>query len=161
VSVATISGVSSKIASNVLLRTPKKKRPRTKLICDLDENHEMEIRNVIYDMVKNSKYLLNIVMQIIIANFIFRETYYKVNSATSPQSQTFIPRRRIFLGKVLKGIGFRFRKDDPRRGLIELPRIALSWLQERHIPFTSELLKVQLLEIVTRYRYLVMYFINY
>jgi hypothetical protein len=72
VSVATISGVSSKIASNVLLRTPKKKRPRTKLICDLDENYEMEIRNVIYDMVKNSKYLLNIVMQIIIANFIFR-----------------------------------------------------------------------------------------
>jgi hypothetical protein len=36
-----------------------------------------------------------------------------------------------------------------------------SWLQERHIPFTSELLKVQLLEIVTRYRYLVMYFCNY
>jgi hypothetical protein len=36
-----------------------------------------------------------------------------------------------------------------------------SWLQEHHIPFTSELLKVQLLEIVTRYRYLVMYFINY
>jgi transposase len=29
-----------------------------------------------------------------------------------------------------------------------------SWLQERHIPLTSELLKVQLLEIVTRYRYL-------
>jgi hypothetical protein len=103
VSVATISGVSSKIASNVLLRTPKKKRPRTKLICDLDENHEMEIRNVIYDMVKNSKYLLNIVMQIIIANFIFRETYYKVNSATSPQSQTFIPRRHIFFGKSMEG----------------------------------------------------------
>jgi hypothetical protein len=37
------------------------------------------------------------------------------------------------LGKVWKGIGFRFRKDDPRRGLMELPRIALlrtQFLQE-------------------------------
>lgn len=29
------------------------------------------------------------------------------------------------LGKVLKDIGFRFKKDDPRRGLMELDHIAL------------------------------------
>jgi hypothetical protein len=111
-----------------------KKRPRTKPICDLDENHEMEIGHVIYDMVKNKKHITKFtLLRVLKAKHLFQ------GGASS-------------LGKVLKGIGFRFRKDDPRRGLIELPRIALSWLQERHIPFTSELLKVQLLEMVTRHK---------
>lgn len=30
------------------------------------------------------------------------------------------------LGKVLHNIGFRFKKDNPRRGLMELPNIALA-----------------------------------
>lgn len=29
------------------------------------------------------------------------------------------------LGKILKDIGFRWQKDDPRRGLMELPNVAL------------------------------------
>lgn len=29
------------------------------------------------------------------------------------------------LGSLLKGIGFKWKKDDPRRGLMELPHVAL------------------------------------
>ncbi|CAG9834708.1 unnamed protein product [Diabrotica balteata] len=87
------------------LRSPKQKRRRTKPVVDIDEFNQMTIRNIIYDMYKKKE---QVKLQTLQAKLVERNIF--TGSLT-------------YLWKIVRNIGFRYKKDDSRRGLLELPNI--------------------------------------
>lgn len=69
---------------------------------------------------------------IILRFFLFINYYFIEQYVTRKTLLEVLKEKGIFfggissLGKILQNIGFRFKKDDRRRGLMELPNIALT-----------------------------------
>lgn len=57
--VATVNRLSSQAQAGKLLESPKKVRPHKKTITELSSSTQAAIRDVIYDMYKQSKFLNN------------------------------------------------------------------------------------------------------
>lgn len=127
--------------SNQLICSPKRKKPRNKPVREVDHFDQVAIRNAVYEMYRESTYIFSELTH----NF-YR--YLLVNVLLSEQHITrksllmLLKERDIFngsvatLGKILKDIGFRWKKNDPRRGLMELEHIAL-----RRIEFLQKYVK--------------------
>lgn len=58
VSLRTVSTVSQACKSGNPLQSPKKTKKREKPVTDVDDFDQSAIRNVIYEMIQNSEYIL-------------------------------------------------------------------------------------------------------
>lgn len=108
ISIRTVSSISQSCISGEPLRSPIKTKTRAKPVTDIDDFDQSAIRNTIYDMIKNKQYVTQkTLLQVLKEKDIFHGS---------------ISSLRVILHKI----GFRYKKDDPRRGLMELPNIALA-----------------------------------
>lgn len=55
---SAVSNVSRKMQTGQALSSPKSTGPTKKPVCDIDQFDQAAIRNVIYEMYRNSEYLL-------------------------------------------------------------------------------------------------------
>ncbi|KAL1516215.1 hypothetical protein ABEB36_000134 [Hypothenemus hampei] len=114
ISKRTVSRISSSVQSNVTLNSPKKKRCRRKKVTETSKLDTNAIRDVIYNMYEKVKE--NVTVRTLLTQLKDRELF--LGSSTS-------------LYRLLKEIGFNWAKDNPRRGLMELPNIAFKRTQRK------------------------------
>ncbi|CAG9833274.1 unnamed protein product [Diabrotica balteata] len=106
-SLSTVSTISQAVKNNEVLKSPPKKRYHKKTKTNTEELNVSGIRDVIYDMYKTKKH---VTLESLKDNLVKKQMFD--GSTTS-------------LWRVLKQLGFRWQKDSPRRGLMELPNIAV------------------------------------
>lgn len=126
VSVNSVTKIWRSVKNNEGFTSVKRKRTRSKPITGVDDATQVAIRNTIYQMYENrkcycithlvtiSKYILGLGQHITLKTL--RERLTDFNIYTGSQTS---------LATILKSIGFKWKKDDPRRGLMELPHVVL------------------------------------
>ncbi|KAL1516351.1 hypothetical protein ABEB36_000270 [Hypothenemus hampei] len=103
----TVYRIKKRKEDNPVLTSPAKHKPRPKLKTkDLKESSKMDIRNTLYNMYKEKKHV----------------TIKSLNAELS--SKEIVSLSNTSLGIVLKDIGFKYKKDENRRALMERTNIA-------------------------------------
>ncbi|KAI4455628.1 retrotransposon gag protein [Holotrichia oblita] len=107
VNLSTVTSVWQAVKQNQSLNSPKRKRSRSKPITMLDDGSQVAIRNTIYQMYEHNEHIT------------LNSLWDKVH-----EPNIFSGCKRS-LCTVLKTLGFKWKKDEPRRGLMEMPHVVV------------------------------------
>lgn len=104
----TVSRIGQCIKNEQPILSPKKKKPRRKSVTEITRTSEIDIRNTIYEMYQKKQHVIQrSILEELKEKDIFNGGLTSLNT-------------------ILKKIGFRWLKDSPRTGLMELPHIVFS-----------------------------------
>lgn len=120
ISISTVNRASQKVNDESIPSTSQLKRKLPRPVTNIDNFAKVAIRNTIYRMYENNEPVtVQLLRQKLVADELFKGCETSLNT-------------------VLKNIGFKYQKDNPRRGLMELPNIVI-----KRIRFLKEYLRIQ------------------